>query len=281
MLDKKKLFNNDYILKIRLKTVSWRELFKDKNILYDAICDLLLNSENLLYYVTQKDSTKTIIDTKKYVKKLIENGSIQFVIDDIFNSLGWNKQLDVNNTVFQGDLAEYLMSILLDKITNVDTLISKISLKTAHSMPIYGNDNVYYDYDNDILYLGESKFYSSAKKGLEAATESIKKHMSIEEISFVRNHTSDFIAENGKKRLRIVEKFESSYGMDITIKSIIFIINDDIYELKDYETMLINYYGSKEEALNKTTEVIMVFLPVLSKKEFLEHFVERVSYIEC
>ena len=280
MFDKKKIFQDENILKIKLKSISWIDLFKDKTILYNAICDLLLNSENLLYYVTQKESSKTIIDTKKYIKKLIKDGSLQFSINDIFNSLGWNKQLNINNTIFQGDLAEYLMSILLDKITNVDTLISKISFKTSPSMPIYGNDNIYYDYENDILYLGESKFYASANDGLKAATESIKKHLTIEEIGFVRNHTSSFIAENGEKRLKIVEAFENAYATDINIKSIIFVINDDIYEMKDYKEMLINYYGSEEEISVKTAEVMLVFLPIISKQEFLNHFVERVSSFE-
>lgn len=273
---KNNLLNNENIMKIKIHNVSWDVLFKDKSILYDEICNLLLDEKNLLYYATQKDSSKTITDTKKYVKSLIENDSLVYVIDDIFNSLGWNKNININNTIFQGDLAEYLMSILLDKITNIDTLISKISYKTSSSMPIYGNDNIYYDYENDILYFGEAKFYENVANGLDAAIKSIKKHSSIEEISFVRNHTTSFIAENGEKRLKIIEKFETAYSNDINIKSVIFIINDDICKKNDYEEVLINYYGSSDDILIKTSEVILVFLPILSKKEFLKYFVRRV-----
>ena len=280
MFEKSNLIDSENIMKIRIKNISWDSLFKNKKILYSAICNLLLNDENLLYYATQKESTKTISDTKLYVKKLIENNSLIYAIEDIFNSLGWNKDLDIGNTIFQGDLAEYLMSILLDKITNVSTLISKISYKTSPSMPIYGNDNVYFDYENDTLYFGESKFYKNASDGLQAAIKSIKKHADVDEISFVRNHTSSFIAENGEKRFKIIEKFETAYGTDLIIKSIIFVINDDIYEKVDYEETLINFYGSEEEVTTKTSEVILVFLPILSKKEFLNYFVRRVEDVK-
>lgn len=276
MFVKNNLLNVDNIMKIRIKNIKWDELFEDKTILYGAICDLLLNEENLLYYATQKDSSKTIVDTKNYVKNLLENNSLIYVIDDIFNAIGWSGEIDIDNTIFQGDLAEYLMSILLDRITSVETLISKISFKTSSAMPIHGNDNVYYDYDKDTLYFGESKFYKEVKDGLKKAIESINKHSTIEEISFVRNHTNSFIAENGEKRLKMIEKFETLFAEDIEIKSIIFIINEDIYQKQDYEKMLIDYYGELEKVLEATSEIIFVFLPVLSKSEFLEYFVRRI-----
>lgn len=280
MFEKRKLINSENIMKIRIKNISWEDLFKNKEILYSAICDLLLNDENLLYYATQKENTKTLADTKNYVKSLKENNSLIYTIDDIFNALGWNKDININNTTFQGDLAEYLMSILLDKFTNIDTLISKISYKTSPSMPVYGNDNVYFDYENDTLFFGESKFYTDASEGLSAAVNSINKHATIEEISFVRNHTSSFIAENGQKRIKVVEKFETAYGSDLNIKSVIFVINDDIYEKKDYEQTIINFYGSKENVTIKTSEIILVFLPILSKQEFLNYFVGRVENVK-
>ena len=257
-------------MKIKIKNITWEELFKDKTILYRAICDILLNEENLLYYATQKDSSKTLLDTREYIKRLMVNGSLIYLIDDIFNALGWNRDIDINNS-------EYLMSILLDKITNIKTLISKISYKTSPLMSVYGNDNVYYDYDNDILYFGESKFYKNVEEGLKAAIDSIKKHSSVEEISFVRNHTTSFIAENGEKRFKIIEKFETAYSEDINIKSIIFVINEDIYTKKDYEEVIIKYFGNYEILESQTAEIILVFLPILSKKEFLEYFVRRVS----
>ena len=147
------MFENENIKKIRLKSYTWDELMGDKTILYEAICDLLLNNENLFYYATQKESTKTLKDTRLYVKKLIDKGILDSRIEDVFRFIGWDKEeLNIKNSTFQGDLAEYLMSILIDRVTNIDTLISKISLKTSPKMPSYMNDNIYYDYENEIFY---------------------------------------------------------------------------------------------------------------------------------
>ena len=127
------LFDVPSIKKIKLRCISWENLFKDKTILYGALCDLLLNEENLLNYASQKESSKTLVETRQFVKKILKSGNLFRAIDDIFNGIGWNKEINISNTIFQGDIAEYLMSILLDKITNVETLISKISFKTYKS----------------------------------------------------------------------------------------------------------------------------------------------------
>ena len=236
--EKINLFNEENKIKIKLSQISWDDLFNDKSILFNAICDLVLDEKNLLYYATQKESTKTITDTRKYVDSLIKNNNLIYAIDDVFNALGWNDEINIESTKFQGDLAEYLMSILLDKFTNVETLISKISFKTSSKMSVYGNDNVYFDYESDILYFGESKFYQNASTGLDEALKSIENHSTIEEISFVRNHTSSFIAENGEKRIKVIEKYEDAYIDDLNIRSIIFIVNQDICEKEKYEEML-------------------------------------------
>lgn len=274
---KVKLFNEENKIKIKLSQISWDELFDDKSILFNAICDLILDEKNLLYYATQKESTKNLVDTRNYVDSLIKNNNLIYAIDDVFNALGWNDEINIGNTRFQGDLAEYLMSILLDKFTNVETLISKISFKTSSKMSVFGNDNVYFDYENDILYFGESKFYQEANKGLDEALKSIENHSTIEEISFVREHTSSFIAENGEKRIKVVEKYENAYIDNLNIRSIIFIMNQDIYKRESYEEMLIDYFKDRESLQQKTEEIILVFLPILSKKEFLEFFVRRVN----
>lgn len=275
--EKINLFNEENKIKIKLSQISWDDLFNDKSILFNAICDLVLDEKNLLYYATQKESTKTVTDTRKYVDSLIKKNNLIYTIDDVFNALGWNDEINIESTKFQGDLAEYLMSILLDIFTNVETLISKISFKTSSKMSVYGNDNVYFDYENDVLYFGESKFYQKASTGLDEALKSIESHSTIEEISFVRNHTSSFIAENGEKRIKVIEKYENAYIDDLNIRSIIFIMNQDICKKEKYEEMLIEYFKDVEKLQQKTEEIILVFLPILSKKEFLDFFERRVN----
>lgn len=275
------LFENENLKKIKLITYSWEQLLSDKSILYSAICDLLLSDENLFYYASQKESTKTLLETRKYIRELIEKNIIDMRIDDIFSDIRWNKdEINIKNTHFQGDLAEYLMCILLDRFTKVDTLISKVSLKTSPSMPSYGNDNIFYDYEQEILYYGESKFYNNTSTAISRAIQSLKEHANAEEFRFIRSHDSMFIAENGEKRKRIIEELEEKNIEDITIKSIFFIANDDIYLKSDYEQKLLNSFSTIEELNIKSAELIMVFLPILSKNEFLEYFKGRLKKVE-
>lgn len=273
-----KLFSNDNIKKIRLTTYTWEELLGDKSILYSAICDLLLSEENLFYYATQKETTKTLEDTKKYVKRLIDKNIIDSKLDDILVSIGWKKdKIDINNTRFQGDLAEYLMCILMDKITNINTLISKVSLKTSPRMSSFGNDNIYFDYQKDILYYGESKFYNDVGVAITRAKSSLEEHANTEEFCYIRSHDNVIIAEDGSKREKIIEELEEKEIEDVTIKSIFFIANDDMYLKKDYESKILKSFKNLEELNVKSAEIIMVFLPILSKTEFLNYFKGRLK----
>ena len=273
-----RLFDNENIKKIRLTAYKWEELIGNKEILYKALCDLLLSEENLFYYASQKESTKTLVDTRKYIKKLIDKDIIDSTIEDVLSGIGWKKeQININSTHFQGDLAEYLMCILLDKITNVDTIISKVSLKTSPRMPSYGNDNIYYDYEKEILYYGESKFYDNVSSAIKRAKESLEQHANAEEFSFIRSHDNVIIAEGGTKRIKIIEELEEKSIEEITIKSIFFIANDDIYLKADYESKIIERFESIEDLNIKSAELIMVFLPILSKGEFLNYFKGRLE----
>lgn len=273
-----KLLNDDKLIKIRIKNLSWEELFENKSVLYKKIADLLLKEENLLYYASQRENSKTLVETKKYIKKLIKNNTLQMNIREILNNIGWNESANINNTVFQGDIAEYLMSIFIDRFASPETLISKISLKTNSGMPVYGNDNYYYDYGNEVLYFGESKFYSNTKHALKNALKSIQEHDNIDEIMFVKNHSSSFISDNNENRKKIVEVFDEISIKNIKTKSIIFIMNDDIYKKTDYEELLIDFFNGLDNIKEETIDLILVFFPILSKDEFLNYFYRRISY---
>lgn len=271
------LCENENIKKVRLKSYSWEELMGNKTILYEAICDLLLDNENLFYYATQKESTKTLKDTRLYVKKLIDKKIIDSSIEDIFRFIGWDREeLNINNTVFQGDLAEYLMSILIDRVTKIDTLISKISLKTSPKMPAHGNDNIYYDYSNEIFYYGEAKFYDNLSTAINRAKKSLEEHANSLEFSYIKTHDNVVIAKDNTKKINIVETLEEKRMDEVSIKSISFIINDDVYLKKDYESKIIKSFGTIEDVEIKSAEMIMIFLPILSKEEFLKYFRSRL-----
>ena len=274
------LFNNENFKKIKICAYSWDEIFDNHNLIYDAICDLLLDETNIYYYASQKESSRTLEETREYIQKLINNNVLNDNIIDVFSSIGWNKdKIDINNTTFQGDFAEYLMCIVIDKLNKFQTLISKVSLKTSPNMPAYGNDNIFFDYDNNILYYGESKFYTSAKEGFNASIDSLKKHSNITEIRFIRSHTNNFIASDETTRRKLVEKFEivNPEEENIKIMQISFIVNEDIYKKEDYEKILLNKYKTEDNIFFNLSEIVLIFLPIISKDELLNRFLERIE----
>ena len=271
-----KLFDIENVKKIRLKGYTWEVLLLNKRCLYEEICNLLFSEENLFYYVTQKESTKTLSETRDYVRKLISLGIIDKKINDVFKVIGWeSEKLNINNTRFQGDLAEYLMCILVDMLTSIDTIISKTSLKTSPGMPSFGNDNIFYDYEKDILYFGEAKFYSDIDDALKEAVKSLSKHEGDMEISFISSHTASIIGKDGQRRGKLVEQMETRSNGSFSTKKIIFIANDDIYLKKDYEEAIIKKFGNVEKLI--ADGILLAVLPILSKNEFLEYFKERLK----
>ena len=273
-----RLFDESNLKKMRVSSCTWDEIFENPKLVYEAIIDLLLDSVNLFYFASQKESTKTLTETKKYIKVLLKNGTIDDDLNAVLDSIGWNKeQINVQNTIFQGDLAEYLMCILIDELTDYNTLISKVSLKTSPKMPSFGNDNIFFDYDNNILYYGESKFYADPLSGVGDALKSLDIHFTTNEISYIRSHTRTFIAPDGKKRKQLVEMMDFVPVDDINIKRICFVANDTVCRKEDYENLLMKKFGNQEEITNTFKEIVLVFLPVISKKELLEHFERRIT----
>lgn len=270
-MNKVNLLSKDTIIKLRLD-YDWETLFMQKEILYEFISNYLLSSENLFYFASQKYSTKTLLDTRKYISKLIEMKILDQELSSVLHSIGWIRdRLDITNTVFQGDLAEYLMCILIDKYTNISTIISKVSLKTTPGVPSFGNDNLFYDYAGKILYYGESKFYTNISSAMRNAVNSLELHKGIQEVQYIKSHTNVMISPTLEHLEEVVEKFDFVQYSEIRTKSIIFIINEDCYEKVDIEARILGHFDTNEKLEDIIDKVLFVFLPILSKNEFLEY----------
>ena len=274
------VFSKENYIRVRLEGVTFSALKLTPNILYKFLCDMLLNDENLFYFCSRRSSCRTLNDTRKYIKSLIKKNILSSELNTILVCMGWDKDsIDIYNTVFQGDLGEYMMSLIVERFEISKTLISKVSLKSSPKKAVSGNDNIYYDADNKVLYYGEAKFYSDTKKAVIQAYDSIQSHLSgVKEFYYVKNHSSDFIF--GEKKVKRIEKFfETCSISDVKIKSIGFVMSDDDYEIIDYENDLNELKISKRLDLSFFDENILIFLPVISKEGFLKYFENEVNKI--
>ena len=280
-LIKKEFKDNTKISRIVIDNFTFSQLKINASHLYEIISELLINKENLFYYCTQRNSCRTLKGTKKYVNRLIKKGILKEELDTIFINLKWdNKSRNIDATKFSGDLCEYLMNIVIEKFSISKTLISKISLKTSPSMPSFGNDNIFYDYNSNILYFGEAKFYNNTKKALTDSFNSICEHAKNNiEISYIRNHSSTFIAEDGRSLKRIVKRLETVDISKIKIDSITFVMADDKYEEDEFINDLTDLSKESDNKYRYVNESLIVFLPIISKKDFLNYFERKLKVL--
>ena len=75
-----------------------------------------------------------------------------------------------------GKIGEYIASIVLEKIFNYTCIIPKSDLTTSKNMSVYGIDTLHYDYSNNIILFGESKFTSTLSNGVNLISESLEKY---------------------------------------------------------------------------------------------------------
>lgn len=278
-LIKKNIRTHSNISRIVLESLTFTRINVEAIKLYEIITNLILNIENMFYYCTQRISCRTLKDTKKYVKELIKKNILKSELGTILKNLRLDKDsINTTDVKVAGDLCEYLMNIIIESFDISSTLLSKVSLKTSPNMPSFGNDNIFYDYNSKILYFGEAKFYRDTKKALDESFKSLQKHVkNLEEISFIKNHTSSFIAEDKRKLKKIVKRIETISAKKIANKSITFIMSDDNYNEEDYLRVLKEFSCKNQCRNDYLDESIIVFLPIISKSGFLEYFISKVK----
>lgn len=263
--------------KIKLINVDWEEALLNKELVYEPITDDILNYRNMLHLLSDRklknitpDGSRIYETVTKY--QVTDNDKKELL--DILDFLGLGRSMDIFSTTVHGDLGEYLMNIVFLNLFSkekVNLTIPKLVHKTTGKMPVFGEDNIYFDIANNIIYLGEAKFYKSLSKALYKAKKSIEDHKkNLHNFAFLKNHTNDFKYndyENFEEIMRKIDE-ENLINTQTKIKSIVFIMNDDIYNKNDIEKELKKY---------PMFDGYIIIFPVLDKYEFLNYYLERVS----
>tara|TARA_B100001971_G_C18153971_1_gene517436 strand:+ start:80 stop:973 length:894 start_codon:yes stop_codon:yes gene_type:complete len=113
----------------------------------------------------------------------------------------------------QGELGELIMFTLLDVYLEAPKLLTKISTKTANTMPVFGADGVHGQfYDGQFkLYLGESKLHKSFNSAASKAAKSIKS-----------------ANEKYQKEFDLIESHRDFYDLDEDLENILLEILDPL-----------------------------------------------------
>lgn len=161
-----------------------------KSILKEVPCKFRLPDQRevntLLVYLPCHEDGK--ISLTEFFE-LVRNGILQnfvFSCKEIEKKLGmqsttamedlFDKALrKISKHTAQGELGELLLFTLLDVYLKAPKLLSKVSMKTVPTMPVFGADAVHGQMvDGEFrVYLGESKLYQSFKSAATAAASSM------------------------------------------------------------------------------------------------------------
>lgn len=114
-----------------------------------------------------REAAKSIYKIKEY-----ETMYRAYVKDDA-GALEEIEKLGYKN---RGEFGELLLHLLLRDFKGTIPLISKVYFKDSAGVPAHGFDAVHITPDDRILWLGESKFYTDAKRGIDALLEDLDEH---------------------------------------------------------------------------------------------------------
>ncbi len=224
------------------------------------LCDL----DNIIYYTTNMSNfSKDKAEIKK-MNTTLKKSKIKAAIEN----MGWNT-LDVNKQ--KGDLNEYFMCIVIDNLfEDISTLIPKVMLKTNPRMPAYGDDNIFYNKENNMLYFGEAKMYQEFSKALTEAKESILLHED-STVHWITSNTSNFKNIDGSEELARSIDYEIRNVSEMNRTAIIFITSETQNpRYSDHEYKL----SALEES---NIEVIALHFPVVNIDTMVENFIEKVG----
>lgn len=252
-----------YFNKIKLKYFCWDELLANNSILFEKINQILFNQENVLNIASTYDPTNFRNNDRVLKRKYF----------DALEAIGFinEKETNINLTVLQGDIGEFLMHYLVSEYINDDMfakyLYPKLVFKTDSDSAVHGNDGtIYIPEKNEIFYL-ESKFYKDLNSAIRSGISSLKEHNETKKENF--NRTAEFFRNIQNKNIgEIVEITE-----DVNENLVLFIICSDIYTENDVITHLENNNFLK--AAGEEMKVILFILPILNKEAFLEAFKEE------
>lgn len=220
---------------------------------------------------------------------------------DTFDVSNWEERVELaaahvyrtKKTERRGEIGEILLHIACVQDFGTLPVLCKLVLKTSHNDTVKGFDAVHvvYSGDNFELWLGESKFYKDAKRGIDDALKSISEHLLPTfldtEKAMLYGHVPDDIPH--AKEIR--DLFHKNTSSDELLKRSVFpvlvsyqskavanhkeLTTDYSEELQSESDELLDYLVERAKGIPVRIEVI--FVPINLKKELIAHFDKKLE----
>lgn len=193
----------------------------------------------------------------------------------------------------QGELGELILFTLLDVYLQAPKLLSKLAMKTAPTMPVFGADAVHGQFHNGSfkVYLGESKLHTNFKSAASYAAISSKAAKDNYGTEFnLLDSFIDFPEMDDELKDQLLDLLNPFSGKDLTgvIHSSCFIgfakaelLIDENKFLEKYEILakdyVENFYKKIEKQKLNIDETILIMLPFTCVTELVKEFISHMG----
>lgn len=199
----------------------------------------------------------------------------------------------------RGEFGELILHLLLRDFKNTIPLISKVYFKDSIGIPAHGFDAVHITSKDEILWLGESKFYTDSKKGIKELIGDLENHFRREYLNeqfliIKKNLENNSIPQ----RDEWVEKLTQCNKLSDKFKTIniplLCTYPHDIYKLfsdlnakeavkyheKNIRELKIYFDEQNHHPLKNSLNVILLLFPIRDKKELITKLHERLWHMQ-
>lgn len=196
----------------------------------------------------------------------------------------------------RGEFGEIVLHLLLRDFCRTIPLISKIYFKDARNDTVKGFDGVHIQICDDLkkLWLGESKIYTNGRSGVLKLAEDVKDHLDKGYLRSEFNLISKKIPENIPEREHWVKLMHEHQTLENILNSIcipcVCTYSSKLFEnhkdttneyLDDFKAECYNLKDKFDDANIVTdVEIILLLLPIQSKKELVEKLDERLKHAQ-
>jgi len=252
----------------------------------EGVCD----HSDLLRVIKQSIMTNFVLSFSEIEKKLsIDSGKVP---EELFKKA----VRKISKHTAKGELGELLLFTLLEVYFEAPKILSKISLKTARRVPVFGADAVHAQYvDGDLrLYLGESKMHKSfsnaATKAAESISSSVDKYE--DEFDLIESHIDfpEMEKEVHDELMGLLNPFtEGNENISDVLHAPCFIgfvepdvfSNDNNIYLEKYTEIakqyVMDFYSKLAKKDNDIDKTTLILLPFTSLDNLVEEFISYMG----
>ena len=245
----------------------------------------------LLYMKKIREAARCMYDTSTYkaINKYYIEGNQNF-----------KEEAEKARALSRGEFGEILLHLLLRDFKGTIPLVSKLYFKDSRGVPAHGFDAVHISPEEKILWLGESKLYTGATKGLKDLIEDLKHHFKKDflsnEYTIIKKNVSinnipnrDYWLDRLSKNKRLEDMItqvnipmlcvyndSSSFKkcLDESIENIAPVFEPRFRELKRY------FDENNDAPLKDKLNIILFLFPVMDKEGFILELHKRLFYLQ-